>query len=37
MKKLAFGAVALLLIAGLILVNRPGPAAIDPLLNVTKT
>ena len=37
---LAFGAAALLVIAGLYLVNRPGPAvpvAIDPLLNVTKT
>jgi hypothetical protein len=40
-----FGAAALLVIAGLYLVNRPGPArpspeipvAIDPLLNVTKT
>jgi len=37
---LAFGAAALLVIAGLYLVNRPspvGPVAIDPLLNVTKT
>src|ERR1700749_1301855 len=37
---LAFGAAALLVIAGLYLVNRPSPAipvAIDPLLNVTKT
>jgi drug/metabolite transporter (DMT)-like permease len=37
---LAFGAAALLVIAGLYLVNRPGPASpvpIDPLLNVTKT
>ena len=37
---LAFGAAALLVIAGLYLVNRPGPAvpvAIDPLLTVTKT
>jgi drug/metabolite transporter (DMT)-like permease len=36
----AFGAAALLVIAGLYLVNRPDPAipvAIDPLLNVTKT
>jgi drug/metabolite transporter (DMT)-like permease len=36
----AFGAAALLVIAGLYLVNRPGPVvpvAIDPLLNVTKT
>jgi drug/metabolite transporter (DMT)-like permease len=35
-----FGAAALLVIAGLYLVNRPGPVvpvAIDPLLNVTKT
>jgi drug/metabolite transporter (DMT)-like permease len=35
-----FGAAALLVIAGLYLVNRPGPvvpAAIDPLLNVTET
>jgi drug/metabolite transporter (DMT)-like permease len=35
-----FGAAALLVIAGLYLVNRPGPAvplANDPLLNVTKT
>ena len=35
-----FGAAALLVIAGLYLVNRPDPAvaaAIDPLLNVTKT
>jgi drug/metabolite transporter (DMT)-like permease len=35
-----FGAAALLVIAGLYLVNRPNPAvpvAIDPLLNVTKT
>lgn len=35
---LAFGAAAILVIAGLYLVNRPNPvAAIDPLLNVTKT
>src|SRR5664279_2754395 len=34
---LAFGAAALLVIAGLYLVNRPGPVAIDPLLTVTKT
>jgi drug/metabolite transporter (DMT)-like permease len=37
---LAFGAAALLVIVGLYLVNRPGPAipvATDPLLNVTKT
>ena len=37
---LAFGAAALLVIAGLYLVNRPGPAVAvptDPLLNVTKT
>ncbi len=36
----AFGAAALLVIAGLYLVNRPDPTvpvAIDPLLNVTKT
>jgi len=36
----AFGAAALLVIAGLYLVNRPGPVVpvpIDPLLNVTKT
>ena len=36
----AFGAAALLVIAGLYLINRPDPAipvAIDPLLNVTKT
>ena len=36
----AFGAAALLVIAGLYLVNRPSPVipvAIDPLLNVTKT
>ena len=36
----AFGAAALLVIAGLYLVNRPGPAGpavTDPLLNVTKT
>jgi drug/metabolite transporter (DMT)-like permease len=35
-----FGAAALLVIGGLYLVNRPGPAvplATDPLLNVTKT
>jgi drug/metabolite transporter (DMT)-like permease len=35
-----FGAAAILVIAGLYLVNRPGPVvpvAIDPLLNVTKT
>jgi drug/metabolite transporter (DMT)-like permease len=37
---LAFGAAAILVIAGLYLVNRPGPVvpgAIDPLLTVTKT
>src|ERR1700756_1073133 len=37
---LAFGAAALLVIAGLFLVNRPSPVAqdaADPLLNVTKT
>jgi drug/metabolite transporter (DMT)-like permease len=37
---LAFGAAALLVIAGLYLVNRPNsavPVPIDPLLNVTKT
>jgi drug/metabolite transporter (DMT)-like permease len=37
---LAFGAAALLVIAGLYLVNRPTPVVpvpIDPLLNVTKT
>ena len=37
---LAFGAAALLVIAGLYLVNRPSPVvpvATDPLLNVTKT
>ena len=37
---LAFGAAALLVVAGLYLVNRPSPpvpAVIDPLLNVTKT
>src|SRR5437868_9261736 len=37
---LAFGAAALLVIAGLYLVNRPSPEVpvpIDPLLNVTKT
>jgi drug/metabolite transporter (DMT)-like permease len=37
---LAFGAAALLVIAGLFLVNRPSPAVripSDPLLNVTKT
>jgi drug/metabolite transporter (DMT)-like permease len=33
----AFGAAALLVIAGLYLVNRPNRVAIDPLLNVTKT
>ena len=35
-----FGVAALLVMAGLYLVNRPGPGvpgAIDPLLNVTKT
>src|SRR5437763_8735673 len=32
-----FGAAALLVIAGLYLVNRPGRPVIDPLLNVTKT
>jgi drug/metabolite transporter (DMT)-like permease len=37
---LAFGAAALLVIAGLYLVNRPSPMVpvpTDPLLNVTKT
>jgi drug/metabolite transporter (DMT)-like permease len=34
---LAFGVAALLVIAGLYLVNRPNPVPIDPLLNVTKT
>jgi drug/metabolite transporter (DMT)-like permease len=37
---LTFGVAALLVIAGLYLVNRPNPVvpvAIDPLLNVTKT
>ena len=34
---LAFGVAALLVIAGLYLVNRPNPPVIDPLLNVTKT
>ena len=34
---LAFGVAALLVIAGLYLVNRPSPVSIDPLLNVTKT
>lgn len=34
---LVFGVAALLVVAGLYLVNKPGPAAIDPLLNVTKT
>jgi drug/metabolite transporter (DMT)-like permease len=34
---LAFGVAALLVIAGLYLVNRPSPVPIDPLLNVTKT
>jgi drug/metabolite transporter (DMT)-like permease len=37
---LAFGAAAILVMAGLYLVNRPSPVApvpIDPLLNVTKT
>ena len=34
---MAFGAAALLVIAGLYLVNRPSPPNIDPLLNVTKT
>jgi drug/metabolite transporter (DMT)-like permease len=37
---LAFGAAALLVVAGLYLVNRPSPpvpAPFDPLLNVTKT
>jgi drug/metabolite transporter (DMT)-like permease len=37
---LAFGAAALLVIAGLYLVNRPSPVvpvAIDPMLTVTKT
>jgi drug/metabolite transporter (DMT)-like permease len=32
-----FGAAALLVIAGLYLVNRPDPVPTDPLLNVTKT
>jgi len=37
---LAFGAAALLVIAGLYLVNRPDPVVpvpADPLLSVTKT
>ena len=34
---LAFGVAALLVIAGLVLVNRPQPSATDPLLTVTKT
>ena len=34
---LTFGVAALLVIAGLYLVNRPSPVSIDPLLNVTKT
>ena len=34
---LAFGAAALLVAAGLYLVNRPAPPAIDPLLTVPKT
>src|SRR3954462_13297202 len=34
---LAFGGAALLVIAGLYLVNRPNPPLIDPLLKVTKT
>ncbi|MEH2473859.1 drug/metabolite transporter (DMT)-like permease [Nitrobacteraceae bacterium AZCC 2161] len=33
----AFGVAAILVIAGLYLVNRPAPVTIDPLLNVTKT
>lgn len=33
----AFGLAALLVIAGLVLVNRPAPKATDPLLTVTKT
>jgi drug/metabolite transporter (DMT)-like permease len=33
----AFGVAALLVTAGLYLVNRPSQPAIDPLLNVTKT
>jgi drug/metabolite transporter (DMT)-like permease len=33
----AFGAAAVLVTAGLYLVNRPDPAASDPLLNVIKT
>jgi drug/metabolite transporter (DMT)-like permease len=33
----AFAVAAVLVIAGLYLVNRPSPPAIDPLLNVTKT
>jgi drug/metabolite transporter (DMT)-like permease len=33
----AFGVAAVLVIAGLYLVNRPDPVAIDPLLTVTKT
>ena len=34
---LAFGAAALLVIAGLYLVNRPDSGSIDPLLSLTKT
>jgi drug/metabolite transporter (DMT)-like permease len=33
----AFGVAAILVMAGLFLVNRPPPEATDPLLNVTKT
>jgi drug/metabolite transporter (DMT)-like permease len=33
----AFAVAAVLVIAGLYLVNRPSPPVIDPLLNVTKT
>jgi hypothetical protein len=33
----AFAGAAVLVIAGLILVNRPARAAIDPLLPLTKT
>jgi drug/metabolite transporter (DMT)-like permease len=33
----AFAAAAVLVMAGLYLVNRPSPPVIDPLLNVTKT
>ncbi|MGO4712079.1 DMT family transporter [Bradyrhizobium sp. 2TAF24] len=34
---IAFAGASVLVLAGLILVNRPSPAAVDPLLSVTKT